>query len=171
MRLLLLIISFCLLLLVNHSVAQDTLKIRQTAKLMTDAFVREDFSVLMDYTYPKVISLGGGKENMKVIIENAMNEMKSQGFTFRSITLGAISKIYKAGTELHCKIVQHLALNAKGGYLTSTSPLMCISSNGGDSWTFISTSNLDEKKIKLLFPDFNYELVLEKASVPIFSAE
>jgi len=171
MRTLFLTLLLGLTLIINSAKAQDTLKIKQTAQLMVNAFAKQDYNTLIDYTYPKVIELGGGKEKMKTIIENAMNGLKDKGFTFKSITLGPISKIYKAGTELHCAITQYLALNVTGGYITSTSPLMCISSDQGKSWTFISAGDLDEEKIKKLFPDYNHQLVLEKDIAPIFHAE
>ena len=156
---------------VNTSKAQDTLKIKQSAQLMANAFANSDFDALLDYTYPKVVAMGGGKEKMKVTISNAMNQMKAQGITFRSIKLGAISKVYKAGTELHCSIEQHLALNMEGGYITSISPLMCISGDKGQTWTFISAGDLNEGIIKVLFPDYNPEFVLAKASTPEFHKE
>ena len=171
MRSLFLTFILGLTLIVNSAKAQDTLKIKQTAQLMLNAFTRQDYNTLMDYTYPKVVNMGGGEEKMKIIVENAMNDLKAKGFTFRSVTLGPISKIYKAGTELHCVITQYLALNVKGGYLTSISPLMCISSDQGESWKFISAGDLNEEKIKMLFPDYNPQLVLKNDSAPIFHAE
>lgn len=171
MKKLLIILFVVLLSTPYNSKAQDTIKVKQTAQLLADAFIKQDYDTFLNYMYPKVITLGGGREKTKTIIIDAMNEIKSEGLTFRSVTLGPVSKIYKAGTELHCKIDQYLKLNVEGGYLSSISPLLGISTDGGETWTFVSAGDLNEKKIKTLFPDFNHELVLENSSVPIFHEE
>ncbi|SHE59077.1 hypothetical protein [Pedobacter caeni] len=69
------------------------------------------------------------------------------------------------------KIPQHSSINVPGGYVTSTSPLMGISGDGGKTWTFISAGNMGKAELKQLFPKFNHDLVLEKASTPVFHKE
>lgn len=68
-------------------------------------------------------------------------------------------------------MAQYISMNVKGGYMTSTSYLMCISSDGGNSWTFVDAGALNEQRIKILFPNFNHDLVFENASVPVFHEE
>lgn len=156
---------------ITDTKAQDPVKIKQQATIMANAFFKGDLNTLMDYTYPKVLARSGGKAKMMASIKKGLEEMKAAGTSFRSVTLGSVSKVYKAGTELHCTIPQHSSMNVPGGYVTSTSPLMGISGDGGKTWTFISAGNMGKAELKQLFPKFNHDLVLEKASTPVFHKE
>lgn len=170
MKSFLLTLFLAIVLSVAGSKAQDTAKVKQQAKMMADAFFRGDLNTLMNYTYPKVI-IGAGKAKMIAAVKKSLEEMKKGGMSFRSVSLGAVSKIYKAGTELHCTIPQHSSINVPGGYITSTSPLMGISADGGKTWKFISAGNMSKQEIDRLFPNFNPELVFKKVTTPVFHKE
>jgi hypothetical protein len=166
------LLIFCCLLLSNSLIsAQDTSTIKPSAEIMLEAMMKEDYKTLLKYTYPKVVALGGGAEKMVAQIKKSVEEMKNGGMTFRRATLGEVGKIYKAGKELHCVLPETTFMNVKGGYVTGISPLLCISSDGGKSWTFVHGGNMTPQKIKMLFPNFNYDLVLEKTTEPVFHKE
>jgi len=160
-----------LLITLTSAHAQDTLKLKATAQRLLDATLKEDYALLIDFTYPKVIEMGGGKDTMMATIKLGMQQMKESGFTFHSAKLLPLGKIYKAGKELHCLLPHTLVLKAKGGYLSSIATLLCISSDEGKNWTYISAGSLDDKKLKTLFTNFNEELKLDKMPAPVFSTE
>ena len=112
-----LLLSFFLgiLLSANFAQAQDTLKLKQSAGLMRNAFLKEDYDTFITYTYPGIINKVGGKTQMKLLIENGVNELKSKGITFRDLSFGAVGEFYKAGNEIHSKITQYVSMNVKGG--------------------------------------------------------
>ena len=160
-----------LLFTLNNANAQDTLKLKATAQLLLDATLKGDYTMLIKYTYPKVVTLGGGKDKMISTIRNGMKEMKDNGFAFHSGKLQSLGKIYKAGTELHCVLPHSIVMKVTGGFITAVSPLLCISADGGKNWTFISGGNMDDEKIKMVFPKFNSAVKLEKTTKPFFSKE
>lgn len=154
-----------------NTIAQDTSKMKATAQKLLDATMKEDYATLLKYTYPKALALGGGMAKMTATIKTGMKQMKESNVSFHSVKLHEPGKIYKAGKELHCVIPQTTVMKVTGGYLTAETPLLCISSDGGKNWTYISAGNMDKEKIKLLFPNFNHALKLQNTSKPVFQTE
>ncbi|MEJ2880400.1 hypothetical protein [Pedobacter sp. GR22-6] len=151
--------------------AQDTAIVKQQAQIMLTAFLKGDLNTLVNYTYPKVVSMMGGKAKMMSMIKTGTEKMKEVGTSFRSGTIGKVSKIYPSGKELHCTVDQNLIMGVKGGYLTTDSQLLGISGDNGKTWTFITLSNLNSTQLKQLFPEFNKALVVKKAAPPVFHEE
>lgn len=166
-----LILYTILICFASNVKAQDTATVKRTALLVADAFLKGNYDTLLTYTYPKALAIGGGKAEMMQAISKVTEDLKNAGMSFRSVSLGPVGKFYKAGEEIHCVIPQTMLMNVKGGYVSSISPLMGISSDNGKSWTFIHAGNMTEQKIKMLFPNFNKELVLEKSTMPVFHPE
>lgn len=151
--------------------AQDTTQIKQGAFLISQAMMKGDIQTILDYTYPKVFALGGGKEKLTEQIQKMIKELADQGISFRSIEIGQVSKMVKAGNELHCVIPHTLSLTVKGGYMTAESCLIGISGDQGKTWKYISAGNISEDKLKLVLPNFNPELKVPKQTPPVFHEE
>lgn len=151
--------------------AQDAELVKREAQKMLTGFLKGDLKTLADYTYPKVAAMMGGKDKMIAAIKDGIEKMKADGTSFRSGSIGKVSKIYPSGKELHCTVDQNLVMSVKGGYLTTESQLLGISSDAGKTWTFLTLANLNSTQLKQLFPEFNKALVVKKAAPPVFHEE
>jgi hypothetical protein len=130
--------------------------------------LKGDIHKLADYTYPKVAAMMGGKEKMIAVIKTGIESMKAEGTSIRNGSIGEVSKIYRSGKELHCTLDQNLVMDVKGGYLTTESQLLGISTDSGKTWTFITIANLNATQLKELFPELNKCLSIRKAAPPVF---
>lgn len=94
--------------------------------------------------------------------------MEAEGIRFSSCTIGSIIKIVAAKEELHALLEQQLIMSVSDGTLTTNSHLLAISKDLGKNWFFVDAGNLTNEKIALIFPNYNYELVLPKKQPPVF---
>jgi len=99
-------------------------------------------------------------------MKHTLAGMKAEGMAFHSVELGEVSKIYKAGTELHCAIPQKVSMIMKKAHFITSSDVLAVSIDNGKTWKFY-TGDLSEKTIKKLFPNFNKQLVLKQLSASV----
>ncbi|HEX8607109.1 MAG TPA: hypothetical protein VF679_00560 [Pedobacter sp.] len=163
MKLKLLMLGFLFLSGFCTSYAQNTAAIKRNAQTWAECFWNGNIETALKYTDPRLVSNAGGKAEFTSNMKSTLAVLKAEGITFRGVKLGEVSKIYKAGTELHCAIPQQVSMNQKKGYFTIASDILAISIDNGKSWKFY-TGDLSEKTIKKTFPNFNKELVLKKLS-------
>ncbi|HRH54805.1 MAG TPA: hypothetical protein PLN38_15865, partial [Chitinophagales bacterium] len=88
----------------SQVVMQQTIKNQATT--MLDAFEDHNYEKLLDFTYPKIFELSGGKATMLEIIQQSMQELELAGYIVDSANIGEPGPIYNAGTELHAIISQ-----------------------------------------------------------------
>ena len=148
------------------SYAQDTAAIKRNAQIWVDCFWNGNMETALKYSDPRFVSKAGGKTELTSNMKSTLATLRAEGITFRSVKLGEVSKIYKAGAELHCAIPQQVFMNTKKGYFTYESDILAISIDNGKTWKFF-TGNLSQKDLKRLFPNFNKELVLKQLSSPV----
>ena len=97
--------------------------------------------------------------------------MKLEGNTFKKVSVGDVSKIYKSGTELQCSIIQTLVMGVRGGTLTSRSSIVGFSADKGKTWTFASPGEKTAAEMKAIIPSFSQHIVLLKPGKPVFRVE
>ena len=148
------------------SYAQDTAAIKRNAQIWVDCFWNGNMETALKYSDPRFVSKAGGKTELTSNMKSTLATLRAEGITFRSVKLGEVSKIYKAGAELHCAIPQQVFMNRKKGYFTYESDILAISIDNGKTWKFFN-GDLSQKDLKKLFPNFNKELVLKKLSSPV----
>ena len=163
------IIAF-LVLLPNLLIAQNKFEseIIKSSQTMGDALLKYDYQILAEYTYPLIIEMMGGKTKMIQITENAMEQIKQQGFEFSKINIGKPGKVHQAGEELHCLLPQTIELKNQDGTIINTSYLIGISLDKGEKWYFIDTAGLTNESAYELFPDFNSDLTIPPKTQPEF---
>lgn len=142
--------------------------INAQAKEMADATLAKDFSVLANYTYPKILDMMGGKEVMIETVSTIFSQMEAGGLLFNSITMGQPQKTYVAGSEIHCLLTQSISLKNTEGTMESESLLLCISSNEGKNWSFLDIGQMSKQDINTLFPEFNTALIIPTIEAPRF---
>jgi hypothetical protein len=150
--------------------AQDTATVKRQAALFAHATFKGDVAIIIAGTYPKLIELSGGKEQMQQLITERMEELKKQGITSFEGTVGTPGKIYKAGMQLHCLIPEQIILKTAAGRYLARSYLLAVSEDKGESWTFLDVGNMPADILRRLLPNFNEELKIPAPVKPEFLA-
>lgn len=137
---------------------------------MADAMLIKNYSTIIDYTYPKIVEMAGGKQALLNATKSAFEKM-DESFIIEKITFGEPQKIYVAGKELHCIVPETLSINTNKGKMQANYSLLAISRDNGNKWYFIETHNFTPEFLKKIFPDFNYNIVIPKKTEPIIIGE
>jgi hypothetical protein len=161
----LLVVSICFSNL-SFSQNQYAERIKSDCKNMVDAMKSKNYNLILDYTYPKIIKLGGGREKIFSLIKSSFEKMESEGFIVENQIIEEPQKIFKAGDEFHCIIPKTTIMKTPKGKVQATYYLLGISNNEGKNWFFIETHMLNAENIKLIFLKFNYDLVIPKNTNP-----
>lgn len=130
------------------------------AQIMVGAFEAGDYNRLLDYTYPAILVMGGGRDMLLSIISQMMSDMKAQGVVVDSARVGLPSQVYPAGDELHALIPQYVWMSTSDTYIYSESTLLAVSDDNGSRWYFLDTRQLTPELKDSFFPDYNSFLVI-----------
>ena len=178
MKKILYLLFFCLLILVQIACGQSSQSnIKNTTKPQTaqtitsypslkiqaqevsDATVNGDFGKVIDYTYPTVVELAGGKDKMISFMEKDFAQMKKDGLEMISATVGDAKQIEKIDDKLFALMDLTLKMKMPGGKVQGESSLIGISEDSGANWKFINGVN--QERFKKMFPK-----VAEKIQIP-----
>ncbi|RYU91229.1 hypothetical protein EWM62_04625 [Mucilaginibacter terrigena] len=163
-----LIIKITLLLILPVALfAQDPATVKRQANVVAKALLNSDFKTVIANTYPRAVTLGGGKDKMLKMMTAGINQMKAQGFLFEKVTIGSPGKFYKAGNEIHCLIPENLIMKTSQGRFSATSNLLAVSQDGGKNWSFLDLNQGTMASIKTLFPNFNNNLIIPQPAQPV----
>jgi hypothetical protein len=160
------------LILCNFSFGQNQFseKIKSDCEIMANAMLQKNYSTIIDYTYPKIVEMGGGKTAMLKAAKSSFGKM-DESIILEKITFGEPQKIYVAGKELHCIVPETLTINTNKGKMQATYSLLAVSPDKGKKWFFLETHKLTPKFLKNIFPDFNYNLIIPENTKPIIIGE
>lgn len=163
---------FILLFFANYTFSQNQFseKIKSDCEKMANALLQKNYSTIIDYTYPKLVEMAGGKQALLNATKSAFEKM-DESFIIEKITFGVPQKIYVAGKELHCIVPETLSINTNKGKMQATYSLLAISRDNGNKWYFIETHKFTPKFMKTIFPNFNYNLVIPENTKPIIIQE
>ncbi len=137
------------------------------AKEVNDAFIRKDFARFMDLTYPKVIEMAGGREQMVAAMNKELKEMASEGVVLLSSTSGAPTQFIHDSGSIYAVLPIALKVKAQDGIFQSDGSMIGISSDGGVNWTFIDASGKDLSELKKIIPSIADKLTLPPAKPPV----
>jgi len=160
-------LTFLFLLSFLHVTAIQPPAVKDQAGKMAQALIRGDYKTFVHYTYPGIVKMSGGPDQLAAQLKTVMNQMKAGGVVVTGVSFGAASKVVTSGKELQCTLEQHTAMNAPDGKIISTTTLICLSEDGGKNWTFVDTSNKDMATIRQLLPYLSSQIVVPKAQPPV----
>jgi hypothetical protein len=120
------------------------------AKEMNDAFARKDYERFADLTYPKVVEMVGGRDQMLKGIPQQLKEMEAEGVVLLSSTSGSPTQFVHDSGSIYAVLPTTLKAKAKDGIFQSEGSMIGISSDGGTNWTFIDASGKDHGELKTL---------------------
>jgi len=148
---------------------EDTLLniMQQQAMKMAQALLKEDYRAFTKFTYPKLVQISGGYNEMATMIEKEISGMKKQGFKIDDIKVDSPSHIFRNGKELQCTALQHLYMTVQSKKVMSTSSLIAFSSDNGFNWTFLDANNKPIETIKKIAPNLSPQIVIPKQRPPV----
>ena len=138
---------------------------------MSQALIDEDFGKLVDFTYPKVVEMAGGREKMIELAKTSMANMKKAGYIVKGNAIAAPTGIADGGDSIFAIVPETTEMTVPAGKVTRKSYLIAISSNEGSTWTFVDGAGVDEKNLKTFLPDFPDELKLPPPQKSEFEAK
>jgi uncharacterized membrane protein (Fun14 family) len=144
--------------------------LKKQAETTANAIVTQNYKVLAKYTYPAIIQMAGGEAKMNATMKKGMEQMKAQGFSFKSIAIGDIKQAKKSGVELFAIVPDVLTMNGNGGTIIGHSALIAISDDNGKNWTFVDTAPLQKETITKIIPNYPKGLPIPVKSQPSFIA-
>ncbi len=137
------------------------------AKEVNDAFSRKDFARFMDLTYPKVIEMAGGREQMVAAMNKELKQMQSEGVVLLSSTSGAPTQFIHDSGSIYAVLPITLKVKAQDGIFQSEGSMIGISSDRGANWTFIDASGKDRSELTKLIPGIADKLNLPPDKPPV----
>lgn len=150
-----LLLLFSLLLSFSYSFGQHAVNVKKTASAMLQADEQKDYDTYVNYFYPSELKRRGGKAKFIEQIQTNERRAKPIGYSLGKQTLGKVSKVYKAGRELHCTIEWIKRIKSPEGTLVSRSHFLAISADQGKTWKFIMTDGKTPAEVWAMVPKFN----------------
>jgi len=130
------------------------------AMIAVQAYAEKHVDLLLDYTYPQIIVMAGGRDALKARILEIDTLMMQQGLSVDSIRLGPPGEIFMAGDQLHAVISQTVFISDADSIMISKSWLLGISNDQGARWYFMDTAQLSQELKSTFFPNFNEALFI-----------
>lgn len=143
-----------------HSFSQTKDEALKDAKITANATLNSDFKTVLDYTYPPVLEMMGGKENALKFISESMESMKLQGFKFTSADVISSSEIVEEQNQFRCFIKNNYVMTFNGQKISSEAYLLGIYNVHEKKWNFIEAKQLQNPAISQVLPDFKTSLVI-----------
>lgn len=161
------ITTFLFALLSHFLYAQvDTLIILKTALVegerMSAAFHQGDYDTFIEYSYPKLIELSGGKNKLKELL-NTQKDFKEM---LLSVELTLPEKLIIQDSLYQCAFIQKQTMNFDGQKYYALSTLIGVSSDKGKQWFFISATK-PLSKLQTVFAELSDDLEVMDPTVPI----
>lgn len=137
------------------------------AKEMNDAFARKDYGRFADLTYPKVVEMVGGRDQMLKGIAQQLREMEAEGVVVLSSTSGSPTQFVHDSGSIYAVLPTTLKAKAKDGVFQSEGSMIGVSSDGGTNWKFIDSSGKDRSQLKQMLPEVADKLNLPEEKPPV----
>jgi len=157
--------SFILLCFVSFNLLAQTENNNLNEQLseMKTAFENKDYSVIADYSYPKIVDMMGGKEKMIEVTTNSMEKMESQGFVIEELSFKDASGFMEHSGDLQSTITQVMVMQTPEGKIESTSTMVAISEDDGENWVFLNASGMSKETVKSFYENMHPELEIKKS--------
>lgn len=148
----------------NADKSEASIAAKTQAEQLGALMLAKDYSKFIDATYPKVVEMIGGKEQMLAIMENGTKAMETKGEFFTKISFGEPSEIIKHENELQCIIPQILELKTPNGTEVINSSLIAISKDEGKNWYFLDVNGKEVEDLRTYLPNLSPSLNIPKSN-------
>jgi hypothetical protein len=148
--------------------AQDTTALKKQAVRFANATFNSDHKLVIDLTYPKLITLSGGRDSMQKLIVERIAALKKQGIIKFEGMVGSPGPFITAGKQVHCLIPEIIVLKMYNGRYVTRTYLLAISDDKGKSWTFMDVGKMPGDVLHKLLPNYNNDLLIPTPGKPMF---
>lgn len=162
---------FFALVLPAYCLGQDTLLLKKQATVYAKASFSGDYKTVIDLTYPKLVTLSGGRDTMQKLITTRIADLKRQGIIGFDGSVESPGEFYSAGNQLHCLIPEVIVMKMFNGRYVTRTYLLAISENSGRSWTFMDVGKMPIDILQRLVPNYNSQLIIPPPAKPLFFAD
>jgi hypothetical protein len=146
----------------NLSAQTDNKDLDTQLETMKTAFMEKDYATFVDFTYPKVIEMMGGKEKMVETTSASIAKMESQNFIISSIAFKDPSELMEHNGDLQCAITQVLVMDTPNGKVQSERALIAISKDNGKNWVFLDSSGMPRASLENFYENLHPDLNLDR---------
>jgi len=147
------------LLTLNAQTTNENLN-RQLLEMKT-SFLNEDYQGVVKYTFPKVVEMMGGEDQMLKTTQTTMDSMKEQGFVIEDLSFDEPSPFVTQNGFQQCTLDQQLIMTTTEGRVQSTTTLLAVSQDEGENWKFLDASGMPVDFVKNIFPDLHPDLKIK----------
>jgi hypothetical protein len=141
-------------LLATDVYSQYSLKrAKKQAKQIGRAFMQKDYAFIVDWTYPRVVELGGGYDNMLGLITAEMEAIEREdSLVVKSFKVGKPYNLLQTNPEWYCIVPKISVFDMPTLTMISHSCLVGVSDDKGKSWTFVDCNGITELSFNAIFP-------------------
>jgi hypothetical protein len=166
MKPLLLALSFMMAALPAYAQSL-TAAIQTEAEKCAKVLMNNDYLGVLGYTHERVVTLMGGKETARGLLQKSMEEMKAKGLRVEDTKIGTPQAPQKIGTWIISLVPETITLRMPGARAQQESFLLGISEDEGRTWKFIDLGPISEEQLFNVFPELKGQLKLPAKKPPI----
>lgn len=120
--------------------------VKDKVQQIAEATLKEDYEVVVDLTYPRVVEILGGRQKMIETIKTLMGQMKSEGLSLQSAKVGEPGDFYSAEGNTFVLVPVDMIMKIPDGKVVGKSFQLGISSDGMKTWKFIGSETFHDNK-------------------------
>ena len=144
----------------SPTVAESYPNLTARARELETALGNKDYAKVIDLTYPKVVEIGGGREKLLAQMTDEMKSWEAGGVELISSTASSPSQFVSDASGIYAVVPVTTKIKAQTGTFQTEGSLIGISTDGGQSWTFVDATGKDQTELKKILPN------LDKLNVP-----
>ena len=151
------------------SEAAQAQRVKAQAQELADSMLRDDFEKVIDFTYPKLVSLLGGREAAIAAMKQESSEMLSDNMQLVSNTVGEPRDFVQVEGERYAIVPNTMQIRIPEGMLVGEAFMIAVSTDGGRNWTFVDSGggNANPKLLRDLFPTAADRLRIPETKPPV----
>lgn len=140
--------------------------VAEQARAACEALVRGDLDKFVGWTHPKLVQAMGGRERLVSTLKTGQRDMAQQGIQLVSARIRSQVELARGSDEWFAIVPYDLEMTVPAGRVLARTWLLGISSNQGQTWTFVDGDGLTANSVKRLFPNFPAQLALPARQPP-----
>jgi len=161
--------SFCLYNMFLLAADPAKMAAIEQAKYVGQAFMQRDYEYVIDKTYPGVLEIAGGRENMLELTRTEMDKLAIDSMYITAFNLGEAEKVIKGSKEWFCVIHKSLTIASQGMIVKTKGCLIGVSNDQGKNWSFVDGAGVTEETMDILFPSRPKKLKMPEQVTPDIS--
>ena len=156
-------------LIVSAALADEhSAAIEESYKKVVDATFAREYETMADYTYPGLLELMGGREQMVQLVRDTMDQLDARGIAITKRELLSVSAVVKGGDELFAVLTTTAELSTPEGMIRQKAASIAISGDDGNTWTYVDVGRLESDRLLQIVPNLPPALVIPPGVEPEF---